>query len=74
MVCSDAGVLASTFCVVQLIVERDGFFTFQVIVPPGVNPDDPVRTTDNVVVPPSAVEVLVMEPIVGVRVAIPVVT
>ena len=58
----------------QLIIEFDAFLTVQVIDPPGVNPDEPVRITDKVVVPPKTVAVFVMEPIVGVRVEIPAVT
>ena len=74
VVFKEDGVLGRTFCVVQSIVASEGFFTFHVIEPPGVNPDDPVSTTDNVVVPPRDVAVLVIDPMVGVRVAIPVVT
>ena len=73
VVCS-VGIFCTTTGEEQETGAAFGPVTNQVIAPPGVSPEDPVTTTESVVVPPSVVAVLVIAPIVGVRVETPMVT
>ena len=65
------GISCVTTGEVQLIALGTGLLMVQVIEPAGVNPTDPVTTTERVDVPPRVVAVFVIAPIVGTRVEIP---
>ena len=71
--CAD-GEFCVTVGVEQVTAPPLGPVIVHAIVPPGVSPDDPLTTTESVVVPPSEVAVLVIALIVGVRVETPTVT